>query len=161
MLTPAINFCDNRSLFFLQNCEPRGKYKDASVRGQQYLRTPGSDAAADDVIGTSMKRCIQSHLTHLNQRPLRPLKLLQTKTALSPASDGGPVANIVTGPPWKGASIDISHTLISGPSHHLSPVSTTPAKNFSPDINDTGDHRKSVTRKVTCKDTKSQINNTS
>ncbi len=31
--------------------------------------------AADGVIGTAMKSCIQKHPTHLDQRPLRPLKL--------------------------------------------------------------------------------------
>ncbi len=47
--TPANNFgasvvdcCDERGLFFLQNCEALGKIKDAAVRRQQYLRPPGS-----------------------------------------------------------------------------------------------------------------------
>ncbi len=47
--TPANNFvasvvdcCDERGLFFLQNCEPLGKIKVAAVRRQQYLRPPGS-----------------------------------------------------------------------------------------------------------------------
>jgi hypothetical protein len=47
-------------MFFLQNCEPLGKNKDAAVRRQQYLRPPGSDGDADDVIGTTMKRRIHS-----------------------------------------------------------------------------------------------------
>jgi hypothetical protein len=38
-----------------------------------------------------MKICFHRHLTHSDQRPLRllrPLKLVQTKTAISPAADG-------------------------------------------------------------------------
>jgi hypothetical protein len=44
------------------------------VRRQQYLRPPGSDAAADDVIGTVMKMRIHRHLIHPYQRALRPLR---------------------------------------------------------------------------------------
>ncbi len=42
---------------------------------RRYLRPPKSATAADDVIGTAMKSCIQSHSTHLDQGPLRPPKL--------------------------------------------------------------------------------------
>ena len=41
---------------------------------QNYLRPPKSATAADGVIGTAMKSCIQKHPTHLDQRPLRPPK---------------------------------------------------------------------------------------
>jgi hypothetical protein len=41
-----------------------------------------SDTATDGIIGTAMKSCIHKHPTHLDQRPLRPPKLLQTKLAL-------------------------------------------------------------------------------
>jgi hypothetical protein len=66
--TPGNNFiagvvdcCDDRGLCFLQNCEPLGKKKDAAVRRQQYLRPPGSDAAANGVTGTTKKRRILTH----------------------------------------------------------------------------------------------------
>ncbi len=36
---------------------------------KQYLRPPKSATAADGVIGTAMKSCIQKHPTHLDQRP--------------------------------------------------------------------------------------------
>jgi hypothetical protein len=42
------------------------------------------------VIGTAMKICFHRHLTHSDQRPLRllrPLKLVQTKTAIFPAAE--------------------------------------------------------------------------
>ena len=42
---------------------------------RRYLRPPKSATAADGVIGTAMKSCIQKHPTHLDQRPLRPPKL--------------------------------------------------------------------------------------
>jgi hypothetical protein len=42
---------------------------------RQNLRPPKSTMAADSVIGTAMKSCIQKHPTHLDQRPLRPPKL--------------------------------------------------------------------------------------
>ncbi len=42
---------------------------------RQYLRLPKSTTAADDDIGTTMKNCIHTHPTHLDQRPLRPPKL--------------------------------------------------------------------------------------
>ena len=42
---------------------------------RRYLRPPKSAKAADDVIGTTMKSCIHTHPTHLDQRPLRPPKL--------------------------------------------------------------------------------------
>ncbi len=40
-----------------------------------YLLPAKSDTGADDVIGTVMKSCIQSHSTHPDQRPLRPPKV--------------------------------------------------------------------------------------
>jgi hypothetical protein len=42
---------------------------------RRYLWPPKSATAADGVIGTAMKSCIQKHPTHLDQRPLRPSKL--------------------------------------------------------------------------------------
>jgi hypothetical protein len=42
---------------------------------RRYLRLPKSATAADGVIGTAMKSCIQKTPTHLDQRPLRPPKL--------------------------------------------------------------------------------------
>jgi hypothetical protein len=42
---------------------------------RRFLRPPKSATAADGVIGTAMKSCIQKHPTHLDQRPLRPPKL--------------------------------------------------------------------------------------
>ncbi len=85
----VIDGCDDRGLFFLQNYEPLGKNNDAAARRQQYLRPPGSDRAADDVIGTTMKRRIHRHPTQPDQRPLRPPKLLQTKMGLSPSAEVG------------------------------------------------------------------------
>jgi hypothetical protein len=52
-ITGVVDCCDNKSLFFLKNCEPLGKNKDATVRKQQYLQPPGSGAVADGVIGTT------------------------------------------------------------------------------------------------------------
>jgi hypothetical protein len=49
---------------------------------RRYLWPSMSDTAADGVIGTAMKSCIHRHPTHLDQKPLRLPKLLQTKTAL-------------------------------------------------------------------------------
>jgi len=45
------------------------------------------DTAADGVIGTTMKSCIHKHPTHLDQRPPRLPKQLQTTTALFSFSD--------------------------------------------------------------------------
>ncbi len=42
---------------------------------RRYLRPPKSATAADSVIRTTMKSCIQKHPTHLDQRPLKPPKL--------------------------------------------------------------------------------------
>jgi hypothetical protein len=42
---------------------------------RRYLRPLKSATAADGVIGTAMKSCIQKHPTHLDQRPLRLPKL--------------------------------------------------------------------------------------
>ena len=54
----------------------------------RYLGPPRSDTTADGVIRTAMQRRIYRRLTHSDQRPLRPPKLLQTKPAISPAADG-------------------------------------------------------------------------
>ncbi len=85
----VIDSCDDRGLFFLKNCEPLGKNNDAAARRQQYLRPTGLDGAADDVIGTTMKRRIHRHPTQPDQRPLRPPRLLQTKTGISPSAEVG------------------------------------------------------------------------
>ncbi len=61
--TPVIN---------LLPVKDRRKLKGINRR---YLRPPKSATAADGVIGTAMKSCIQKHPTHLDQRPLRPPKL--------------------------------------------------------------------------------------
>ncbi len=42
---------------------------------RRYLRLPKSATAAEGVIGTAMKSCIHKHPSHLDQRPLRRLKL--------------------------------------------------------------------------------------
>ncbi len=69
--TPAINCIDDRGLLSLQN----------------YLRPPKSATAAK--VGHGCRYChwkshenTQRHLTNPDQRPRRPPKLLQTKTAL-------------------------------------------------------------------------------
>jgi hypothetical protein len=51
-------------------------------KNRRNLRPSMSDMSADGVIGTAMKSCIHKHPTHLDQRPLRPPKLLQTKPTL-------------------------------------------------------------------------------
>ncbi len=60
----VIDCCDDGGVFFLQNYKRLGQNKDASVRIQQYLQPPGSDAAADGVIGTTMKTRVQRHPPH-------------------------------------------------------------------------------------------------
>jgi hypothetical protein len=50
----------------------RRKLKGINLR---YIRPPKSATAADGVIETAMKSCIQKHPTHLDQRHLRPPKL--------------------------------------------------------------------------------------
>jgi hypothetical protein len=62
--SPIIYYNDDKGLFFLQ-----------IGTNQWYLRPPKSDAAADGIIGTTMKSCIHRHLAHLYKRPLRPPKL--------------------------------------------------------------------------------------
>ncbi len=42
---------------------------------RRFLRPSKSATAADGVIGTAIKSCIQKHPTHVDQRPLRPPKL--------------------------------------------------------------------------------------
>ena len=73
--TPAINLLpDTRTRTPLRwgAAKERRKLKGINRR---FLRPPKSAAAADGVIGTAMKSCIQKHPTHLDQRPLRPPKL--------------------------------------------------------------------------------------
>jgi hypothetical protein len=53
--------------------------KDAAVRRQKYLRPPGSYAATDGVIGTTMKRRIHRHLINHYLRLLRPLRVPKPK----------------------------------------------------------------------------------
>jgi hypothetical protein len=48
-----------------------------------------SNMVADGIIGTGMKRCIHRHPKHPDQRPLRPTKLLLTKSAISLAAEVG------------------------------------------------------------------------
>jgi hypothetical protein len=48
--------------------------------------------AADSIIGTGLKRCIHRNPKLPDQRPLRPPKLLLTKSAISPASEIGQAA---------------------------------------------------------------------
>ena len=54
---------------------------------RRYLRPLKSATAAADIIGTAMKNCIHTHLTHLDQRPLRPPK--QNNAVLFCSSFGG------------------------------------------------------------------------
>ncbi len=73
--TPAINLLTvtrTRTSWRWGAAKDRRKLKGINRR---YLRPPKSATAADDVIGTAMKSCIQKHPTHLDQRPLRPPKL--------------------------------------------------------------------------------------
>ena len=73
--TPAINLLpDTRTRTPLRwgAAKKRRKLKGINRR---FLRPPKSATAADGVIGTAMKSCIQKHPTHLDQRPLRPPKL--------------------------------------------------------------------------------------
>ncbi len=56
----------------------RGTAKDRrKLKGinRRYLWPPKLATAANGVIGTAMKSCIQKHPIHLDQRPLRPPKL--------------------------------------------------------------------------------------
>ncbi len=64
-------------------------YMAAVVRKRRYIRPPMSDEVADGVIRIAMKRCIHRHPKHPDQRPLRPPKLLLTKSAIAPAADVG------------------------------------------------------------------------
>jgi hypothetical protein len=72
--TPAINLLPitrTRTPWRWGAAKERTKLKGINRR---YLRPPKSATAADGVIGTAMKSCIQRHPTHLDQRPLRPPK---------------------------------------------------------------------------------------
>jgi hypothetical protein len=73
--TPAINLLPmtrTRTPWRQGAAKDRRKLKGINRR---YLRPPKSATAADGVIGTAMKSCIQKHPTHLDQWPLRPPKL--------------------------------------------------------------------------------------
>ncbi len=73
--TPAINLLPvtrTRTPWRRGAAKDRRKLKGINRR---YLRPPKSATAADGVIGTAMKSCIQKHPIHLDQRPLRPPKL--------------------------------------------------------------------------------------
>jgi len=73
--TPAINLLPvtrTRTPLRWGAAKERRKLKGINRR---FLRPPKSATAADGVIGTAMKSCIQKHPTHLDQRPLRPPKL--------------------------------------------------------------------------------------
>jgi hypothetical protein len=73
--TPAINLLPvtrTRTPWRWEAAKDRRKLKGINRR---YLRPPKSATATDGVIGTAMKNCIYKHLTHLDQRPLRPPKL--------------------------------------------------------------------------------------
>ncbi len=73
--TPAINLLPvtrTRTPWRWGAAKDRRKLKGINWR---YLRLPKSATAADGVIGTAMKSCIQKHPTHFDQRPLRPPKL--------------------------------------------------------------------------------------
>jgi hypothetical protein len=70
--TPAINLLSDtrtRTPWRWGAAKDRRKLKGINRR---YLRLPKSATAADGVIGTAMKSCIQKHPTHLDQRPMRP-----------------------------------------------------------------------------------------
>jgi hypothetical protein len=72
-MTPAINLLPvtrTRTPWRRRAAKDRRKLKGINRR---YLRLPKS--AADGVIGTAMKSCIQKHPIHLDQRPLRLPKL--------------------------------------------------------------------------------------
>ncbi len=106
-ISPTINCCDNRGLFFLQNWELHRK------KGQQYLWPSGldMDTASDGVIGTTMKGCIHRHLSNPNQRPSR-LPKPKRRYLLPPKSNTAAKKPIMPlKPPWKVASIDTSRTL--------------------------------------------------
>jgi hypothetical protein len=69
--TPAIHLLPvsrTRTPWRWGAAKERRKLKGINRRS---LRPPKSATAADGVIGTAMKSCIQKHPTHLDQRPLR------------------------------------------------------------------------------------------
>jgi hypothetical protein len=71
-MTPAINLLPvtrTRTPWRRGAAKDRRKLKGIN---RQYLWPLKSATAADVVIGTAMKSCIQKHPTHLDQRPLRP-----------------------------------------------------------------------------------------
>ncbi len=118
------------------------------------LRPPKSATAADGVIGTAMKSCIQKHPTHLDQRPLRPTKL---NNAILVWSSFGGLRGLWSGfvrwlcafswlfqwqyrRPWPTSAAGESFAARADLCHQysLSPVSTTPAITFFPGVVDTG-----------------------
>jgi hypothetical protein len=73
--TPVINLLPvtrTRTPWRWGAAKERRKLKEINRR---YLWPPKSVTAAEGVIGTAMKSCIQKHPTHLDQRPWRPPKL--------------------------------------------------------------------------------------
>jgi hypothetical protein len=60
----------------------------AAVRKRRHLRPPMSDEVTDGLIETVMKICFYRH-PYPDQRPLRPLKLLLTKSTIFPAAKVG------------------------------------------------------------------------
>ncbi len=85
--TPAINLLPvtrTRTPWRWGVAKDRRKFQGINRR---YLRPPKSATAADGVVGTALKSCIQKHPTHLDQRPLRPPKLIMPfwfEVALAP-----------------------------------------------------------------------------
>ncbi len=74
-MTPEINLSPvtrTRTPWRWGAAKDRRKLKGINWR---YLQPPKSATAPDDVIGIAMKSCIHTHLTQLDQRPLRPPKL--------------------------------------------------------------------------------------
>ncbi len=113
---------------------------------RRYLRPPKSATAADGVIRTAMKSCIQNHQTHLDQRPLRPPKL---NNAVLVWSSFGGLRGLWSGYvrclcafswlfqwqyrwPWPTSAAGDSFAPRADLCHQYSlPVSTTPLINFS------------------------------
>ncbi len=140
--TPAINLLPitrTRTPWRWGAAKERTKLKGINRR---YLRPPQSATAADGVIGTAMKSCIQRHPTHLDQRPLRPPKGAFVRFhGCSNDNIGGrgrlrrpeivfsPVSLI----PVRNNQIAKNLSPVSTiPLKNCLPVSTTPLINFSP-----------------------------
>ncbi len=74
-LTPAINLCHDDK--FIAGHKNKDTIEVGSCQGKEKVEGDKSaiSPAADGVIGTAMKSCIQKHPTHLDQKPRRPPKL--------------------------------------------------------------------------------------